>query len=214
MYQDKQAAYFANSRPEMTPFVPAGVRRVLELGCGGGEFGAALKSQRALDVIGIETATAAAAAARQRLDRVLEIDIERELPDLAEGACDCLVCNDVLEHLADPWAALQRLRPYVRSGGWLVASIPNVRFHKVVRRLIWPGEWRYEHDGVLDRTHLRFFTRQSARELVESAGFRIERMEGINRSSLPVWLRLLDAVTRGRFDDTRYLQFVIVARRD
>jgi SAM-dependent methyltransferase len=213
MYEGKPSAYFANPRPEMIPFVPAGIARVLELGCGGGDFGAALKIARNVEVVGIETAASAAALAQQRLDRVLVADIERGALDLPEDHFDCLVCNDVLEHLADPWTALKRLRRHVRPGGWLVASIPNVRHHKVVRRLIWPGEWRYADDGVLDRTHLRFFTQRSACELVASAGFSVERVEGINRSSLPLWLRLISWITRGSFEDMRYLEFVIVARR-
>ena len=112
----------------------------------------------------------------------------------------------------DPWSVLARLRHFVKPDGWLVASIPNVRHHKVVRRLLWPGEWRYEDKGVLDRTHLRFFARASARALVEGAGFAIEREEGIHRSDFPLWLKAINAVMGETFDDNCYLQFVIVAR--
>lgn len=213
MYQDKAEAFFANPRPDMVEFIPPGCERVLELGCGNGAFGAVLKAGGAREVVGIELVAGPAAQARTRVDRVIVADVERETLDLPDGYFDCLICNDVLEHLADPWAVLGRLRRHLRADGWLVASIPNVRHHKVVRRLIWPGEWRYEQDGVLDRTHLRFFTYQSARDLVESAGFRIERAQGINRSSLPFWLRLVNAFASGAFDDMQYLQFAIVARR-
>ena len=204
--------YFANPRAEMLRFLPPGIGRVLELGCGSGAFGAALKREGVREVVGIEYVPAAAEAARARLDRVLAADVERDALDLPAGAFDCLVCNDVLEHLADPWSALKKLRPALRAGGWLVASIPNVRHHKVVRHLIWPGQWRYEDDGILDRTHLRFFTRESARELVESAGFAIERVEGINPTGLPLWLRAINGTLLGELDDMRYLQFAIVAR--
>jgi 2-polyprenyl-3-methyl-5-hydroxy-6-metoxy-1,4-benzoquinol methylase len=212
MYETKPAGYFSNPRPEMIAFVPSQARRLLDFGCGDGAFGAALKAARGIEVVGVEPASQAAEAARQRLDRVVSADIQSEALPLEARSFDCVVCNDVLEHLADPWTALQRLRDYVRPGGWLVASIPNVRHHRVVRRLIWPGEWRYEDDGVLDRTHLRFFTKRSATDLVAGAGFQIERVEGINRSSLPAWLRVINGLASGAFDDMQYLQFAIVAR--
>ncbi len=213
-YSSKTAPYFAGIRPEMLAFVPAQAKRVLEIGCGSGEFGAALKQEFGAEVTGVELFPEAAETARTRLDRVIVADVERDALDLPPGHFDCLVCNDVLEHLVDPWTVLRNLRSYVQENGTLVVSIPNVRHHKVVRHLVWPGEWRYEKSGVLDRTHLRFFTRKTACEMVESAGFRIERVEGINRSSFPVWLRLANWITRGGFEDMRYLQFAIVARND
>jgi 2-polyprenyl-3-methyl-5-hydroxy-6-metoxy-1,4-benzoquinol methylase len=213
MHDAADDPYFGNPRPDMAPFIPEGLERVLELGCGSGLFGEALKRSGVREVVGIEASPGPARAAAQRLDRVIVANVERDPLDLPADGFDCLVCNDVLEHLTDPWAALKKLQPCVRAQGWLIVSIPNVRHHKVVRRLIWPGQWRYEDDGILDRTHLRFFTRSSARELVESAGFRIERMEGINPSSLPLWLRLINVAVFGALDDMRYLQFAIVARR-
>lgn len=214
IYSEKGGAYFSNPRPDMLNFIPPGVQKVLEFGCGGGEFGAAIKERYGAEVVGIETHLDSANRAKQLLNRVLTADIEREQLDLPEGYFDCLVCNDVLEHLADPWAALGVLGRYVKKGGWLVVSIPNVRHHKVVRRLLWPGEWRYESNGVMDKTHLRFFTFKSACELVSGSGFHIESASGINRSSFPVWLRLVNWLCRGCFDDMRYLQFAIVARHN
>jgi 2-polyprenyl-3-methyl-5-hydroxy-6-metoxy-1,4-benzoquinol methylase len=212
IYSAKNHLYFANARDDMLAFIPAGVRRILEIGCGTGEFGAAIKRQSDVEIVGVELVESAAAMARQHLDQVITADIQCQTLDLPAQSFDCLVCNDVLEHLVDPWSVLARLRHFIRPEGWLVTSIPNVRHHKVVRRLLWPGEWRYEDKGVLDRTHLRFFTRASARALVEGAGFEIVRDEGIHRSGFPVWFRAINAIMGGTFDDMRYLQFVIVAR--
>lgn len=212
IYSTKSDGYFANARDDVLGFVPDGVARVLEIGCGSGEFGAVLKRRGGVSVVGVELVEAAAAIARERLDQVIAADVQHQDLDLPEQAFDCLVCNDVLEHLVDPWTVLARLRRHLAPGGWLVASIPNVRHQKVVRRLLWPGEWRYEDKGVLDRTHLRFFTRLSARALVESAGFGIVREEGMHPSKFPVWLRAINALAGGAFDDMRYLQFVFVAR--
>ncbi len=211
-YSSKTSPYFGNSRPDMLEFIPEGAQRILEIGCGSGEFGAALKRQRKAVVIGVELIEAAAETARQHLDRVITADVQHQELDLREQSFDCLVCNDVLEHLVDPWTVLGRLRRFVKPDGWLVTSIPNIRHHKVVRRLLWPGEWKYEESGILDRTHLRFFTQRSARELVESAGFRVIREQGLHRSSFPVWLRAVNGLAGGAFEDMRYLQFVFVAR--
>lgn len=213
MHEAADDRYFGNPRPDMAQFVPPGLERVLELGCGSGLFGEALKRSGVREVVGIEASPGPARAAARRLDRVIVADVERDVLDLAAGGFDCLVCNDVLEHLVDPWAVLEKLRLFLRAEAWLLVSIPNVRHHRVVRHLIWPGQWRYEDDGVLDRTHLRFFTRDSACDLVESAGFRIERMQGINPSSLPLWLRIINATLQDALGDMRYLQFAIVARR-
>ena len=212
IYSTKNHRYFANARDDMLAFIPTGVRRILEIGCGTGEFGAAIKRRGDVEIVGVELVESAAARARYHLDQVITADIQCQNIDMPAQSFDCLVCNDVLEHLVDPWSVLARLRHFVKPDGWLVASIPNVRHHKVVRRLLWPGEWRYEDKGVLDRTHLRFFTRASARALVEGAGFAIEREEGIHRSDFPLWLKAINAVMGETFDDMRYLQFVIVAR--
>lgn len=212
IYSTKNHAYFANARDDVLAFVPAGVRRILEIGCGTGEFGAALKRRGDVEIVGVELVEASAALARRHLDQVITADIQCQDIELPAQSFDCLVCNDVLEHLVDPWSVLARLRHFLEPDGWLVTSIPNVRYHKVVRRLLWPGEWRYEDKGVLDRTHLRFFTRASARALVEGAGFAVAREEGIHPGDFPLWFKAVNAVTAGTFDDMRYLQFVIVAR--
>lgn len=212
IYSAKDHRYYANNRNDMLAFIPTGARRILEIGCGSGEFGAAIKRRGEVEIVGVELVESAAAMARQHLDQVITADIQFQDLDLPGQSFDCLVCNDVLEHLVDPWSALARLRHFIKPDGCLVTSIPNVRHHKVVRRLLWPGEWRYEDEGILDRTHLRFFTRASARALIEGAGFEITHEEGIHRSGFPFWLRVINALTGRLFDDMRYLQFVMVAR--
>jgi 2-polyprenyl-3-methyl-5-hydroxy-6-metoxy-1,4-benzoquinol methylase len=211
-YEGKVSGYFEHGRPDMLAFVPEGVRRVLEVGCGAGDFGAAVRALRSAEVVGLELVAEAAQAARGKLDRVIVVDAERDQLDLPESYFDCLICNDVLEHFPNPWATLAKLVRHLRPDAWIVASIPNVRFHKVMRRLVWPGEWRYEDAGVLDRTHLRFFTRASAAELLRSAGFDIVREQGIGATKFPVWLRLIDLLSGGAFEDARYHQFAFVGR--
>lgn len=212
-YDDKSISYFKYARREMLPFVPKGAMRILEVGCGEGEFAANLKTERAVHVTGIEPFAAAAHAANSRLDRVLDMDVETGILELRDQQFDCIVCNDVLEHLVDPWDTLKRLRLLMAPGGVLVASLPNMRFMPVLKAYILTGEWRYEDQGgVMDRTHLRFFTRKSMQTLFEESGYQIMQMQGINAIQFPWKFGLLNTLTLGALEDTRFLQYACQAK--
>jgi 2-polyprenyl-3-methyl-5-hydroxy-6-metoxy-1,4-benzoquinol methylase len=168
-------AYFEFSRPEILSLIPASARRVLDIGCGAGRLGQALKARQPAEVVGIELSEAAAREARNCLDQVLVGDVERlELP-FAPVSFDAIVCGDVLEHLREPERLLQRARSWLRPQGCLIASIPNVRHHSVVHALL-DGNWTYESAGLLDRTHLAFFTRRDIEQLFQQAGFTITQL--------------------------------------
>ena len=211
-YAAKAQTYFANRREEMLAFVPAAARTVLEVGCGNAEFAELLKSRRAVHVTGIEAFAGAADVARQRVDRLLNCSIEAALPLLGSARFDCIVLNDVLEHLVDPWAVLGQLREWLAPGGVVVASIPNMRYLPVFKDFVLRGLWRYQQEGVMDRTHLRFFTRRSMLELFEAAGYVVQRMQGINPIQVSWKFDLLNALTRQSLADTRFQQFACVAR--
>jgi 2-polyprenyl-3-methyl-5-hydroxy-6-metoxy-1,4-benzoquinol methylase len=153
--------------------VPDG-SRVLDVGCASGYLAEPL-SRRGCSVVGFERDPASAAAAREHCDEMIVGDIEN--PDdrarIAPGF-DAILLGDVLEHLLDPWGALRYLHSLVAPDGIVVASIPNVAAWTVRLRLL-RGEFEYTESGLLDRTHLRFFTRATAHELVLGAGFAIER---------------------------------------
>lgn len=211
VYSPKFQQYYQSGRGEMLDLVPATAKRVLELGCGSGAFGQALKARGVEEVVGIELQAEPAAEAARKLDRVIVANVDLAFPELPLEYFDCIVCNDVLEHLVDPWSVLRKLAASLKPRGVVVASIPNVRHHKLVRRLFWSGQWRYEDAGILDRTHLRFFTRETAMELLVTAGLEVEHVVGLNRSSLPGWMRLLNV--GGRFTDMQFIQFGLVGRK-
>lgn len=208
-------SYYQQSRPEIRPFVPRRCQRVLEIGCSEGRFMAGLKSERpGVHAVGIEPFAAAARQAAEVFDRVIHAPVEAALDALADEApFDCVVANDVLEHLVDPWQVLQRVQAHLTDDGCVVASLPNIRHWPTLNALFLGGRWDYVESGVLDRTHLRFFTRQSLPALFERAGLRLVTCEGINGQPLPWKIDLLNRVLSGRFDDTRFLQFVCVAQR-
>lgn len=189
LYGTKAADYFGTARHELAPHVPATSRRVLEIGCGDGTTGALLKSRSpALEVVGVEMAERAAASARTRLDAVHIGDIEKlELP-YPRGHFDVIIAADVLEHLVDPWSALRSLTDLLAPEGRVVTSIPNVRHWRVVVPLVLLGRWTYTESGLLDRTHLRFFTRRTMLEMLEGAGLTVATVEPLGRLSR--WLRV------------------------
>jgi SAM-dependent methyltransferase len=164
--------YFEFARPELLALIPESARKVLDIGCGAGRLGEALKARQAVEVVGIEYNETAAEAARIRLDTVLTGDVEKmELP-FAPGSFDAIVCGDLLEHLRFPERLLTQARGWLQPGGQLIASIPNVRHHTVIRSLL-DGNWTYEGAGLLDQTHLCFFTRRDIDDLFRAVGFRI-----------------------------------------
>lgn len=210
--QQPDSSYYHIQRDEMLSFIPEGAKDFLEIGCGAGTFGALLQEEiRGARVVGVEAHPLAAGEARTRLASVIEKPIEDALTTIQDGSIDCVVCNDVLEHLVDPWAVLRQLRAKLRSGGSVVSSIPNVRHFPVFKSYFLAGDWKYEADGVLDRTHLRFFTQQSIRRMYEECGYRVDRMEGIFGYRLPWKAALLNWLLGGRMTDMQYQRFASVA---
>ena len=169
------STYYRNCRWDVLELLGDDVGRVLDVGCGEGATGAELlRTGRAARVDGIELVPAAAEEARHQYRTVAVGDLDRVDRSALDGDYDTMMCNDVLEHVADPWSVLRTLtEEHVRPGGTVIVSIPNVQCIEVVAPLL-GGRFEYCEDGVLDRTHLRFFTRSSGRKLVRAAGLMIE----------------------------------------
>lgn len=178
--------YFEFDRPELRALVPAEARRVLDIGCGAGAFGAALKAEREVEVTGLELSPEAAARAAERLDAAHETDLETlaELPH-ERGSFDAMVFGDVLEHLRDPHRLLRALRPWLADSGVLVCSIPNVGHWSVVLPLLANDRWHYEDAGLLDRTHVHFFTLTEAEAMLRECGFSLVSAASTRLSTAP-----------------------------
>lgn len=166
---------YYGSRRELLPLLPQPPGRLLDIGCGPGYFGANCKQNGATEVVGIEIRPDQAEAARQYLDRVICGDIEIiDLP-FEQAYFDTIVCADVLEHLVDPWGTLRRLADKLKPGGCVLASVPNVAHYDVWLNILL-GSWTYTDAGLLDRTHLRFFTLREILVLFAQAGLRLDNM--------------------------------------
>jgi trans-aconitate methyltransferase len=160
--------------------VPAGVERVVEAGCSSGAFGQAYLAQHPdVEYIGIEMAPEYAEVARTRLSEVVVANVEQLEDRTFEvlSPTDCWIFGDVLEHLYDPWRTLKRVRGSLGDSGCVVACIPNAQ-HWSVQGLLSVGDFRYQDAGLLDRTHIRWFTRKTIIDLFNSTGFEIEEMGG------------------------------------
>ena len=204
-YATKHSGYFGIARTEVFGLLPERMDRVLELGCGTGATLAALRATgRCKRTAGIELFESAAMEAEKQIDEVHVGDFERMDLDSRLGQFDAIMCLDVLEHLVDPWKTVQRLGALLVPGGALIASIPNVRNIRVVAPLVLFGQWRYTDQGQLDRTHLRFFTRESAIDLVGSGGLEVDRVETIVGKRGQLVNRLTLGALR-RFFDFQYL---------
>ncbi|MZH41285.1 MAG: glycosyltransferase [Nitrospinae bacterium] len=175
---DKSSSYYQNVRHDLIPLVPDDAKCILEVGCAAGMTGRELKKRSGAFVAGIEMNNKAACAAKNVLDDVVQGNIEDiELP-YSKNSFDCILFADVLEHLIDPLSVLQKVRPLMKNKGTIVASIPNVQFHGVVHQLI-EGNWTYEKEGILDETHLRFFTFKEIEKLFSQAGYSIARVDEV-----------------------------------
>lgn len=153
-----------------------GPHHILDVGCGEGINGEYLKAQGfAQRVVGIEFVERAANIAAKRLDAVVCADLNTlDLTDHMElKGFDYILCLDVLEHLMNPWERLQALAGLLAPGGKLIVSLPNVRNWRVLYDLGARGQWEYRDAGIMDRTHLRFFTRESSIALLEQAGLQV-----------------------------------------
>lgn len=206
------SSYYNVERREMLHYIPKGAVRFVEIGCGTGAFGSLLRQNiNNANVVGIEMHPASALIAKSRLDLVIEEPVEIGLGLLKNNDSDCIICNDVLEHLVDPWLVLNGLRKKLKKNGSIVASIPNVRYFPVFKDYILNGNWEYQNDGVLDRTHLRFFTKNSIKQLFEKAGYRLEKIEGIFSSELTWKMKIINFFAKDRFGDMRYERYACVA---
>jgi 2-polyprenyl-3-methyl-5-hydroxy-6-metoxy-1,4-benzoquinol methylase len=176
----KQTAANEVANLDLLKLMPANAARVVEAGCGVGALAREYrKANPGCEYIGIDLESEYALLAHSHCSRVVEADLERmsdaELDAIGQG--DCWVFADVLEHLIDPWRLLARVRPRVAPGGCVVACIPNMQHYSVVARLV-TGDLHYQENGLLDRTHLRWFTRTTVMQLFQDAGFRITMLGG------------------------------------
>jgi SAM-dependent methyltransferase len=173
--------YYSSPRQEVAEFLPDLPNPcVLEIGCGEGAFSTQVPAAR--EYWGVEPHLEAAIVAEKRLTRVLVKSYQSCQDDLPDRYFDLLVCNDVIEHMTDHDSFLDSVKRKLARGAYIIGSVPNVRHFSVLYRLLIKKDWPYADSGILDRTHLRFFTEESLRRSLIRAGYDLELLAGINSS--------------------------------
>lgn len=210
-YKNKPAGYYDNVRMEMLNYLPKNAHRILDIGCGNGAFAEVIKNKNNAEVWGIEYMNEHGVEAQKKLDKVFIGRCEDFIEDLPNNYFDAIYFNDVLEHLADPYEVLSAIKEKLATGGVVISSIPNIRFYKALRKIVVNKDWQYEDHGVMDKTHLRFFTKKSIRRMYEELGYTIIKHEGINKSKSikPFLFYTLTLFTQL---DMQYVQFATVAK--
>lgn len=209
-------SYFDTARVEILPHLPVSVSRMLDVGCGTGATTQAVREQR--DVVwagGIEYLPDVAARGEGRFQRLwvgdaAAADLEAEI---APGSLDLVLCLDVLEHMADPWALVRRITALLAPGGRLIISVPNIRHYRFIWRLITRGDFRYRDFGLLDRTHLRFFVKETAVELGTCGGLALVEARSVQKLKPSDPRAILNMLAFGALSDFLAKQWLIVVER-
>jgi 2-polyprenyl-3-methyl-5-hydroxy-6-metoxy-1,4-benzoquinol methylase len=210
-FGDAGDAYYIQGKEYLLPFVPDGQNAVLDLGCGAGGFGRGLmKAGKASRLVGVEIFEPAAKEAMKYYESVHVGDIEEM--DLPYDKCfDVVICGDVLEHLKDPQTVVKRIHGWLKDGGRVVCCVPNVRYWENLVDLVFKGDWRYVSEGIMDQTHLRFFTTKSFKRTLADARFTVER-QGMTYRQDPKQ-HAFNRVTFGLFNDFIGYQMLFTARK-
>jgi 2-polyprenyl-3-methyl-5-hydroxy-6-metoxy-1,4-benzoquinol methylase len=210
---EKSTFFYDIDRKEMLRYIPKDVHKILDIGCGEGNFSYLCKQIFNAEVWGIELKNNDAEKAVHKIDKVLIGDIESNNLEIPDSYFDCIVFNDVLEHLQYPWLVLLKVKKYLKSGGYIVASIPNVRYYSNLKNLLFNKSWEYvDWGGVMDKTHLRFFSVSSIDNMFTECGYNVLKLEGINGIKFSWKLKLLNKILKNHLDDIKYLQFACVAK--
>ncbi|ACX51426.1 glycosyl transferase family 2 [Ammonifex degensii KC4] len=218
--------YYHKTRPEILARIPHWARMVLDVGCGAGMLGKALKERNPEVVVhGVEILPQVAAKAEQVLDKVIVGNIEKLSLEPPPGGFDVIVLADVLEHLTDPWKVVEKLVFLLSRRGLMVVSLPNLRNFTEIKS-IFDGSWQYGSEGIFDQDHLRFFTAATARKMLEEAGLKVCETAFVpdvrftfppNPSRLPRSIKLgrlaMQHVSDRELMELSALQIILVAQR-
>jgi 2-polyprenyl-3-methyl-5-hydroxy-6-metoxy-1,4-benzoquinol methylase len=203
--------YYNNSRSDMLEFIPHGCCKILEIGCGEGLFGELVMKHRSAEVWGVEPVKEAADKAVQRLTKTINATYDEKIV-LPENYFDCIVFNDVLEHIVNPSSILQISKRFLnKRNSFIVASIPNFRYWDNVVEILIHKSLEYKDSGILDKTHVRFFTKRSIATLFQELDYEILTLKGITATPSKKFA-IANILLLNTIEDMQYLQFGVVAK--
>jgi 2-polyprenyl-3-methyl-5-hydroxy-6-metoxy-1,4-benzoquinol methylase len=211
LYSDKSQSYFNRARLDILPLFPGHVDRVLEVGCGNGATLDYLKqSGLAREVHGMELMNDLAVELREKVDALWIGDAVALVHTMEPQQYDVILCLDVLEHLVDPWRFMDVVQTLLVPGGCVIASIPNLRTFPVIWNLLMYGHFDYTKQGIMDETHLRFFTKKTVLSLMNRGGLTASdwRRSPMAKGSKSAWF---NGFTLGLFRDLLTEQYLVKA---
>lgn len=201
-------------RSEVAVFLPSDTSemRILEIGCGAGNFKSNIVGCQ--EYWGVEPFEAVAKIASEKLDKVLVGTFKDVYDTLPNNYFDCVICADVIEHMDDEEWFFKNIKLKMKDKSIIVGSIPNVRHVGVLLKLLIWRDWQYSDIGILDKTHLRFFTEKSLKRAFVSNEYTIQEFYGINSvtlkfDSMRVFFKSFGMIffTYLLGSDTKFLQF-------
>ncbi|MBL7106984.1 MAG: methyltransferase domain-containing protein [Phycisphaerae bacterium] len=209
--KNKPIGYYENDREDMLKYIPQGIKKTLEFGCGCGGFSGLLKKKRNVEAWAVEIDKKSAREAEKKLDKVINSDALEALAQLPDNYFDAIVFFDILEHLVDPFSLLVAIKQKLTDNGIIVVSLPNIRYYRTFSKLVLHGNWDYKDHGILDKTHLRFFTYKSIINTFIGLGYEIQEIKGIHPTSSRTY-KILNCLSLNAFADVRYKHFAVVAK--
>jgi len=210
LYSKEAVSYFSNGRLEYIDLIPGGrLGAILEIGCGTGETGEYALRTKCDQYMGVELIDSAAKAANQKLTEVIAGDVENAQLPWPNCYFDALVMSEVLEHLIHPWSVMKNLTRLLKPGAIVVAGTPNISSLRVIAQLI-RGRFDYEDRGLMDESHLRWFTPGTLREMFEAAD--IETISIGSAFPPKAGTRMIDAITFKRLSHLFYSQITYVGK--
>ncbi len=209
--------YHDNARRDVLPWLPSTAKRCFDLGCGtGGTLNLLKDKYPDVWLSGVEIDEGSAQKARSAGHEIWCGDADKFnfTAHFEQGSLDLILCLDVLEHLVDPWSVVKKLSPLLRKGGKLITSLPNIRYHKLIKSLLVDGDFTYTDEGLMDRTHLRFFVRKTAEQLVTCGGLNIKSIASASPIKTNGLKGIANRLLGGRLNDLLTLQYMLVAEQN
>jgi len=206
--QEIDISRLAFPRVDLIELIPKGTRRILDVGCSVGKTGEMLVEKGFEEIFGVEIDSKAAEQAKPFYKEVIVGDVEKDILPFSKSFFDCILYGDVLEHLVNPWRVLMNHKEILSDDGVIICSIPNIRFYRVLKSLFFKGRWDYTPLGILDRTHLRFFTLKTIEDMFRETGFEMRKV--IKRKSGSKAMKLINRLVFDSFVDLLVVQYRII----
>jgi SAM-dependent methyltransferase len=211
-YSTKSNDYYKHARNDIADLIPSNCSNILDIGCGTGATIALYKKKYnpKCTLYGVELFDDAAKVAKDNLEFFEQNDLEKQNISFPKKYFDCLILADVLEHTIDPWVNLEYAKDFIKDDGTIIVSLPNLRFIIAVLKIIF-DKFDYEDEGVLDRTHLRFFTLSGMKKMFQKADLEIV---SIGRNKAKSWkFTLLSIFTLGLLSEMYVYQYLFVLKK-